>query len=70
VYAFKYFLEIDKIDVQTSLPFMTLFNDVSQGEDLFCAASLFSETRLLFSQHLIDRQREAFDNDLTEDFTW
>jgi len=69
VHAIKSLLEIDKIDVQSSLPFMTLLNDVSQGENVFCTASAFSKTGLFLSQHFIDRQRKTFHNNLTEDFT-
>lgn len=36
--------KVYKIDIQSSLPFMALFNDVSQGKEVFYAASTFSKT--------------------------
>jgi len=35
----KSLLKVYEIDVPSSLPFMTLFIDVSQGKGVFCAAS-------------------------------
>jgi len=42
------------------LPFMTLFNDVSQGIDMLCAAFTFSKTGLFLSQGFIERQQKIF----------
>ena len=51
--AIKGFVEIYKVDVQLSLSFSVLLNDVFQGEYLVYESSSFSKTPLLVSQSLI-----------------
>ena len=67
-HSIKYFLKVDKIDVQSSLPFMTLFNDFSQAE-LVCPVQPqpFRCIRLLPFAAL--HQKEMLRNDFTKEFT-
>ena len=53
-YALKAFpVDADKVDVELSLPFCALIDDVTQYEDLVCASSTLPETRLFLSKLLV-----------------
>lgn len=47
------FLEINKVDVELSLPLRAFLNDVTKGEDLVNAAPFFVEACLLITQFVV-----------------
>ena len=52
--AIKCFFKIHKVDRKFSLPFCTLFDDVSESEDLIDTTLSFPKSSLLFSESAIN----------------
>ena len=47
--AIKFFFKIHNVEIKFSLPFCTLFDDVSESENLIDATHSFPKSSLLFS---------------------
>ncbi len=63
VYTIKSFLKVYEIHMELTLPFRTLFYDVSLRKNPFCTAPAFSESCLFISQCCINcRRYSAYDH--------
>ena len=69
VNAVKCLFEVDEVDVQTSLPFSALLNDVPKGEYVVNTTSSFSKASLLLAKVYINRIDYPLVDDFAKDLT-
>ena len=60
MHTIKCFTEINEIDVDVSLPFCTLFNDILLRKYVVNTSSAFSKTSLFLLQVIIDSGENSF----------
>ena len=68
--AIKGLFKVYEVNVQLSLPFCALFDDVLQSKYLVCAPFSWSKTGLLLSELLVHCLFNSLDDDFCEGLAW